>query len=261
MNTKNLFCILAFLALSFLPACSPMAPAPTMIAYEPRQPASSPPLYAPTASAEEGNIAPVPPIDNNFKDYGVNPEVAASYDHLSTFGLDVDTASYTVTRSYLTDGNLPPYDAVRVEEFVNSFDQGYSAPKGAAFAIYADGARAPQGFDESSYILRFGVQGYKVDDSERKPAVLTFVIDVSGSMDMENRLELVKRSLRMLVDRLDERDSVVIVVYGSDARAVLEPTNGSRHGVIMDAINRLEPEGSTNMEAGLRLGYRYAQKA
>ena len=78
---------------------------------------------------------------------------------------------------------------------------------------------------------------------------------------MENRLELVKRSLRLLVDRLDERDSVAIVVYGTSARTVLKPTNGSRHGVIMDAIERLEPEGSTNAEAGLRLGYRYAKQA
>ena len=165
-----------------------------------------------------------------------------------------------MTRRYIKDGSLPPYDAVRVEEFVNSFDQGYAAPRDAAFTIYADGAPAPQGFDEGTYILRFGVQGYRVDDYERKPSVLTFVIDVSGSMGMENRLELVKRSLRLLVDRLDERDSVAIVVYGTQARAVLKPTSGSRHGVIIDAIDRLQPEGSTNAEAGLRLGYRYAQR-
>ena len=90
-------------------------------------------------------IPPTP--DNQFQDYGVNPETNANYDHLSTFALDVDTASYTVARRYINDGSLPPYDAVRVEEFVNAFDQGYAAPRDAAFTIYAGGAPAPQGFE------------------------------------------------------------------------------------------------------------------
>ncbi len=271
MNAKSLISLLMLVVLSFLAACSP-ASTPAAIAVEPQQPASEAPARPQQPVAEESRPLPTmapmmeepaeaPPPDNEFQDYGVNPETDARYDHLSTFALDVDTASYSVARRYINDGSLPPYDAVRVEEFVNAFDQGYEAPRDTAFTVYADGAPAPSGFDEDAYILRFGVQGYRVPDYERKPSVLTFVIDVSGSMNMENRLGLVKRSLRLLVDRLDERDSVAIIVYGSNARAVLKPTSGDRRAVITRAIDRLEPEGSTNAEAGLKLGYRYAQQA
>jgi Ca-activated chloride channel homolog len=294
MNAKRLLIMITFLFLFALQACAPAAPTAAPIAVEPASGSNSQqqveqPRPAPTSASAaipakpeehrpEATSAPLatsgvaptafvaeptspPPDDNQFKDAGVNPETNTRYDHLSTFALDVDTASYTVARRYINDGNLPPYDAVRVEEFVNSFNQGYAAPENAAFTIYADGAPAPQGYQEGTYILRFGVQGYRVPDSQRKPAVLTFVIDVSGSMGMENRLELVKRSLHLLVDRLDARDTVAIVVYGSNARAVLKPTSGARRGVILNAIDKLRPEGSTNAEAGLRLGYRYAQEA
>jgi Ca-activated chloride channel family protein len=278
MNAKNLLSLLMLVIIAFCAACSPAA-APTAIAVEPQKPNQAEeapaqtypetepqrplPTQAPMVErpeAEEPAMLPPTP-DNQFQDYGVNPETDARYDHLSTFALDVDTASYSVARRYIEDGSLPPYDAVRVEEFVNAFDQGYEAPRDTAFTIYADGAPAPSGFDEGAYILRFGVQGYRVPDYARKPSVLTFVIDVSGSMNMENRLGLVKRSLRLLVDRLDERDSVSIIVYGSNARAMLKPTRGDRKAVITRVIDRLEPEGSTNAEAGLKLGYRYAEQA
>lgn len=285
MNAKRLITLIAFIFLALCQACAPAAPTAAPIASAPQaEPQHSRPTVPfsptmapqprperkdveehrpePTSAATREEPAAPPPPDNQFQDYGVNPATSTDYDHLSTFALDVDTASYTVARRYILDErSLPPYDAVRVEEFINAFDQGYAAPRDAAFTIYADGAPAPNGFDEGNYILRFGVQGYRVQDFERKPSVLTFVIDVSGSMAMENRLELVKRSLRLLVDRLDERDSVAIVVYGDNARTVLKPTSGSRRGTIVKAIDRLRPEGSTNAEAGLRLGYRMAQQA
>lgn len=274
MNTKRLISIFLFVVLSFCAACAPAAtPKPIAEAPAAEEPAAAPqeerqpveaeaPRPRPTAVPIIAEEMPVEaPPDNDFEDYGVNPETDARYDHLSTFALDVDTASYSVARSYINDGMLPPFEAVRVEEFVNSFEQGYAAPRNATFTIYADGAPAPDGFDEEGYILRFGVQGYEIDDFERKPSVLTFVIDVSGSMGMENRLELVKRSLRLLVNRLDERDSVAVVIYGSNTRTVLKPTRGSNHGVIINAIEELQPGGSTNAEAGLRLGYRHAMAA
>lgn len=269
MKPNRLISIFLFIVLALCTACSPAA-TPTIIAQEPaqeqRQEASNTdeeaPRPLPTTAPIIVEEAPVElPPDNEFQDYGVNPETDARYDHLSTFALDVDTASYSIARRYINDGMLPPFDAVRVEEFVNSFDQGYSAPRNATFTIYADGAPAPEGFDEGGYILRFGIKGYEVDDFERKPSILTFVIDASGSMDMENRLELVKRSLRLLVNRLDERDSVAIIVYGSNARTVLKPTRGDQSGIILDAIEQLQPEGATNAEAGLRLGYRHAMAA
>jgi len=171
----------------------------------------------------------------------------------------VDTGSYTIARRYVTDGNLPPEDAVRVEEFVNYFDQDYAyPPEGQAFAIHVDGASFPFAETERYRVMRVGIQGYAVPPEERKDVSLTFVIDVSGSMDMENRLELVKRSLELLVEQLRPTDSVSIVVYGSDARAILAPTSGAEKGAILEAIYALQPEGSTNAEAGLRLGYRQA---
>ena len=214
---------------------------------------------APTMAAP-GIVATLPPVDNYFRDYGVNPFEDPREDHLSTFALDVDTAAYTVARRYVMDGNLPPAASVRVEEFVNYFDPGYTPPADVAFALYADGARSPFHHD-GEYILRFGVQGYEVPDDQRKPASLTFVIDVSGSMDMENRLGLVKQSLQLLVERLRPTDSVAIVVYGSDARVVLNPTSGEDKQRILDTIYSLHPEDATNAEAGLRLGYQMAYQA
>lgn len=206
------------------------------------------------------NNQPAP--DMFFQNYGVNPMEDTEDDHLSTFALDVDTGAYTVMRSYINEGNLPPKDAVRVEEFVNYFDQGYRYPtEHQAFGISIDGAPTPFGETERYQMLRIGIQGYAVPAEERKDVSLTFVIDVSGSMQMENRLELVKRSLELLVEQLRPSDYVSIVVYGTEARVVLEPTHGDRQGDILEAIYSLNPEGVTNAEAGLRLGYKMADRA
>jgi Ca-activated chloride channel family protein len=220
------------------------------------------PTPLPTMTApQEGEMGPPSTPDTMFfQNYGVNPFIDTYEDHLSTFALDVDTASYSVARRYVEDGNVPPADAIRVEEFVNYFDPGYPTPPDVAFGIYADASPSPFHHD-GTHILRFGVQGYKVPEYARKPASLTFVIDVSGSMDRENRLELVKRSLQLLVDRLRPDDTVSIVVYGSQARVVLVPTSGEDRATVLDAIYSLHPEGSTNAEAGLKLGYQMAWQA
>ena len=202
------------------------------------------------------------PDDMFFEDYGVNPLIDTREDHLSTFALDVDTGSYTIMRNYLREGNLPPQESVRVEEYVNYFDQGYENPPAhQAFGIYVDGGPSPFTQTERYQMLRVGIQGYQVPEEERKDAALTFVIDVSGSMAMDNRLELVKRSLELLVEQLHSRDTVSIVVYGTDARDVLDPTPGSDKGTILEAIYSLQPEGVTNAEAGIRLGYKMAMRA
>jgi Ca-activated chloride channel family protein len=202
------------------------------------------------------------PYDMFFEDYGVNPSIDTEDDNLSTFALDVDTGSYTVMRNYLNDGNLPPEDSVRVEEYVNYFDQGYDFPSAhQTFGIYIDGGPSPFTQTERYDMIRVGIQGYDVPEGERKDAALTFVIDVSGSMDMDNRLGLVKQSLEMLVEQLHRDDTVSIVVYGSEARVVLEPTRGSDSGKILNAIYSLSPEGATNAEAGIRLGYGMAMEA
>jgi Flp pilus assembly pilin Flp len=228
-----------------------------------QRPVAKPTLVVPLPATGEESADEVPPelmpADNFFEDVGVNPFVDTSEDNLSTFALDVDTASYTVMRRYVEGGNLPPVSAVRVEEFVNYFEQGYEPPSDGGFAIEASGALSPFHSD-GTHFLRVGIQGYRVPDEERKAASLTFVIDVSGSMDRENRLGLVKRSLQLLVDRLRPSDSVAIVVYGTQARMVLPPTSGEDRATILDAIYSLVPEGSTNAEAGLKLGYQSPTK-
>lgn len=267
------------LLLLFTSACGGSAPAATDAPAATEAPASpdysfdapaateAPAAEAPAAIPQQQNGQQPPatgndPYDMFFEDYGVNPSIDTEDDNLSTFALDVDTGSYTVMRNYLQDGNLPPQDSVRVEEYVNYFDHGYpTPPPHQAFGIYVDGGPSPFTETERYDMLRIGIQGYEVADEDRKDAALTFVIDVSGSMDMDNRLGLVKHSLELLVEQLHRNDTVSIVVYGSEARVVLEPTRGSDSGRILDAIYSLSPEGSTNAEAGLRLGYQMAMEA
>ena len=198
------------------------------------------------------------PYDGTFfKHYGVNPFVDTEDDHLSTFAVDVDTASYSVARRFVQDGNLPNPDSVRVEEFVNYFNQGYERPEEGAFAIHMEGSPSPFGM-ENHWLMRVGLQGKSVSSEERKDATLIFTIDVSGSMGREDRLGLVKQSLRLLVDELRPTDKVGIVIYGDRGSVLLEPTDGEDKDRIMGAVNSLHPGGSTFVEDGLRLAYQMA---
>ena len=192
-----------------------------------------------------------------FKHYGVNPFIDTEDDHLSTFAIDVDTASYTVARKFVQDGNVPDPDSVRVEEFVNYFDYEYESPEDGAFAIHVEGSPSPFGGDKH-WLLRVGLQGKTVSEDARKDATLVFAIDVSGSMAREDRLELVKRSLRLLVDELRPADEVGIVIYGDRGSVLLEPTDGGEKRSIIQAIDRLSPGGSTYVEDGLKIAYRMA---
>lgn len=220
-----------------------------------------------------------------FRNYGVNPFVETDEDALSTFAVDVDAASYTVARRYLELGHLPPADAVRVEEFVNFFAQGYPRFEKEDFRILLDGAPSP--FGAGYQLLRVGIKGREIAARDRRPVRLTFVIDVSGSMAREDRLELVKKALRILVGELRDDDRVGIVVFGTRGRVLLpmidlgrrievyipqlhpdaragEVMNGdewdSGRRMVLRAIDQLRPEGSTNAEEGLRLGYDMARR-
>lgn len=193
-----------------------------------------------------------------FKDYGTNPFIDTEDDHLSTFAIDVDDASYIMTRSYLERGNLPPDEAVRTEEFINHFRYNYPNPQNGAFGVNIEGA--PSKFGQNCELLRIGIQGRTIDPENRKPVNLVFVIDVSGSMAREDRLELVKKALRILVDNLDVNDKVGIVVYGYNGRVLLEPTSIQNRDLILTSIERLQPDGSTNAEEGLKLGYAMAER-
>ena len=201
---------------------------------------------------------PPPPSasrDNRFENYGIRDFVETSVDPLSTFALDVDTGSYSVGRQWLTEGSLPPIDSVRVEEYVNAFDYGYRDPDDV-LGIEIDGGPSP--FDDDNHIVRIGVQAQRLDDDERPDASLTFVIDTSGSMEQGGRLELVKEALEELVDELGGNDQVAIVEFDDDPSIVLDPTDADDEDEIVEAIDELRPGGSTNVEAGLALGYELA---
>jgi Ca-activated chloride channel homolog len=195
-----------------------------------------------------------------YQDPGVNPYVDPAEDRVSTFALDVDTASYTIAQRYVDDGNRPDPASVRVEEWVNAFDQGYRAPLDDTFAIVADGGPTPF-TDRDEALLRIGLQAREVRDGARADSALTFVIDTSGSMAREGRLELVKDALARLVDGLGQGDTVAIVTFGDEGRVLLEPTRASDRHDILDVIGRLQPGGSTNLEHGLRLGYDLARSS
>jgi Ca-activated chloride channel family protein len=196
-----------------------------------------------------------------FENYGVNPRIDTIDDAFSTFAVDVDTGSYTIGRRWIRDGNLPDDDSVRVEEYVNFFDMGYLPPVDGPFSITVDGGPVPYVENERYQWIRIGLQSYVVPDEERPPANLTFVIDVSGSMDREDRLEAVKDALEMLVDELKPSDQVGIVVYGDTGQVILEPTAVESRDQVIAAIRSLQPGGSTNAEEGLALAYGMAEAA
>jgi Ca-activated chloride channel family protein len=196
--------------------------------------------------------------ENTFEDYGVRPFVDTDVDNRSTFALDVDTGSYTVTRRWLDEGVVPDPASVRVEEFVNAFDYDYEIPR-RGLSLHVDGGPSP--FDEDNVLVRVGVQAAVIDDRDRPPAALTFVVDTSGSMDRDDRLGLVKEALAELVDELDDADTVAIVTYGDRSAIILEPTSAADEGEILDAIDDLRPGGSTNLEAGLETAYDLAERA
>jgi Ca-activated chloride channel family protein len=230
------------------------APSSTPTVSQTPVPLNSPvPTPSPTPSADVYSYR-----DNFFKNYGVNPFVETATDRLSTFAADVDTASYTLMRKFLEQNKLPDPASIRTEEFLNYFNFHYPQPASGKFAIQTDIAPSYFG-DAQTKIMRVGIQGQEVIAKNRKPAVLTFVIDVSGSMNLQNRLELVKQSLFLLVNQLNANDKVGIVIYGSEARTLLEHTNQKQ--AILNAISTLRPEGSTNAEAGLFKGFEAATKA
>ncbi|MET9901873.1 von Willebrand factor type A domain-containing protein [Streptomyces sp. NPDC006446] len=180
--------------------------------------------------------------------------VAPSPDYLSTFALDVDTASYGYARRALAGGRVPDPSTIRPEEFVNSFRQDYERPDGNGFSVTVDGARTD---DERWSLVRVGLATRAAEsERERPPAALTFVIDISGSMSEPGRLDLARESLDVMTDRLRDDDSVALVTFSDEAETVLPMTRlGDHRGRVHKAIDRLEPTDSTNLGAGVRTGY------
>ncbi len=187
-----------------------------------------------------------PIVENSF--------LASTHHPLSTFSIDVDTASYANVRRFLTSGRLPPPNAVRIEELVNYFSYDYPQPKaGEPFSVNLEMAECP--WQEGHRLLRVGIKGKDIHRQERPQSNLVFLLDVSGSMDEPNKLPLVKQSMSMLVQELAENDRVSIVTYAGNAGLVLSPTSGDQKRRILDAIESLTPGGSTHGSAGIQLAY------
>ncbi len=200
------------------------------------------------------------PRDMFFRFWGDNPFVISQRDALSTFAADVDTASFALAKRTLTEGRLPQRAQIRTEEFVNFLKPDLTCPTEDTFGINGELSPSPFGGAANRYLLRIGVRAKDVAPAERPPLALTFVVDTSGSMRENNRLELVKHALRLLVDQLDERDTISIVRFSTDASVVLEPTPATAGDLIETALFGLQPDGSTNAEAGLKLGYDMAER-
>lgn len=184
-----------------------------------------------------------------------NPFLNTSRAPLSTFSIDVDTASYANVRRFLNQGQLPPKDAVRIEELINYFEYDYPSPTGdVPFSVHTDVAVCP--WNQKNKLVHIGLQGKKVALDNVPPSNLVFLLDVSGSMNDPNKLPLLKDSLRILVNQLSTKDRVAIVVYAGASGLVLPSTNNK--GEILNALDDLSGGGSTNGGAGIQLAYRVA---
>ena len=188
-------------------------------------------------------------LENPFLDAKTNP--------LSTFSIDVDTASYSNIRRFVNEGSLPPKDAVRVEEMINYFTYDYAQPTDQKpFAVHVDLASCP--WETSHRLVRIGLKGKEIATDKRGPSNLVFLLDVSGSMTPPERLPLIKQSMRLLVDKLTENDRVAIVVYAGGSGLALPSTPGNQKEKILSALESLEPGGSTNGAEGIQLAYKVA---
>ncbi len=221
-------------------------------------PAHDPGMMAPTAIPAMDAEAAEPEFNTETYDAIVeNAFLLAQNNPLSTFSIDVDTASYANVRRFLTHGQMPPPGAVRIEELVNYFNYDYPNPEGdVPFAVNAEIAACPWAPDHR--LIRFGLKGRVIEHDSRPVSNLVFLLDVSGSMADENKLPLVKNAMRLLVEQLGENDRVAIVVYAGSSGLVLPATTADQKQTILSAFDRLNAGGSTNGGEGIELAYRVA---
>ena len=226
---------------------------------------------ASTTLMAEPSIAPAPmPADSvqpqeenrdRIQDFKTNPIRSAKEDPVSTFSIDVDTASYSFVRRSLKDGLLPQADTVRVEEMVNYFPYDWKGPNNAETPFNTTVSVMPAPWNTEHKLMHVAIKGYDMQPVMQPKANLVFLIDVSGSMDEPDKLPLLKSAFRLLINKLKVDDTISIVTYAGDAGTVLEPTKASEKDKILRAIDNLAPGGSTAGEAGIREAYRLAQKS
>jgi len=233
-------------------------------------PASNKPMSVasgPKTTVQQGQPIQAPPQttrqDNQNEGYDRIAEqnfTAVAQKPLSTFSIDVDTASYSNVRRYLQSGTLPPVDSVRIEEMINYFSYSYPQPRGnRPFSVTTEVADCP--WDQDHRLVHIGLKGKDIARGAIPPRNLVFLLDVSGSMNSRDKLPLLKQAMGMVVKQLSARDRVSIVVYAGASGVVLNPTAGNHHEQIMSALNRLSAGGSTNGGQGIQLAYKLAQKS
>ena len=202
-----------------------------------------------------------PPARDRFENYESNPVTPVKETPVSTFSIDVDTASYSFLRASLKGGKLPPPGAVRLEEMINYFPYDYKAPKSADEPFRANVTVTPTPWNADTKLMHIGIKGYVPSAKEKPRSNIVFLIDTSGSMRQPNKLPLLINSFKALLGTLDEEDTVSIVTYAGSAGTVLEPTSAHEKDKITAALNRLRAGGSTAGAAGLELAYNKAQES
>ncbi|MBN9552510.1 MAG: von Willebrand factor type A domain-containing protein, partial [Alphaproteobacteria bacterium] len=231
------------------------------------------PARIPAGTAADSKLmvqpAPMPadqmqPLEENrdrIETFKTNPVHETAQDPVSTFSIDVDTASYSFVRRSLKEGALPDPDTVRVEEMVNYFPYDWKGPDSAATPFNSTVTVMPTPWNERTKLMHVAIKGFDVKPAEQPKANLVFLIDVSGSMDEPDKLPLLKSAFRLLVSKLKPDDTVSIVTYAGNASTVLMPTKAAERQKILAAIDNLEPGGSTAGEEGIREAYKLAQQS
>ena len=198
---------------------------------------------------------------DRFEEFKTNPVRSAATDPVSTFSIDVDTASYSFVRRSLKEGLLPQADTVRVEEMVNYFPYDWKGPDAASTPFNSTVSVMPTPWNEHTKLMHVAIKGYDVTPTEQPKANLVFLLDVSGSMNEPDKLPLLQSAFRLLVSKLNPEDTVSIVTYAGEAGTVLEPTKVSERAKILSAIDHLTPGGSTAGEAGISEAYKLAEQS
>ncbi|MEP4052070.1 MAG: von Willebrand factor type A domain-containing protein [Litorimonas sp.] len=210
---------------------------------------------------DDGNIVREFDSRDAFEKYKLNATTAVSATPVSTFSVDVDTASYSFLRASINRGRLPPRESIRLEEMINYFPYAYDAPKSAETPFNANVTVTPNPWNADTKLMHIGIKGYVPKQTEKPRSNLVFLIDTSGSMNQPNKLPLLVNSFKLLLNTLDEDDTVSIVAYASASGTVLEPTPVSKKSDILNALNNLRAGGSTAGAAGLELAYQKAKES
>lgn len=224
-------------------------------------PAESKLMAQQPATAPADQVQPQEQNRDRIEDFKTNPVHAALEDPVSTFSIDVDTASYSFVRRSLKEGFVPQADTVRVEEMINYFPYDWKGPDSASMPFNSTVSVMPTPWNTHTKLMHVAIKGFDVKPTEQPKANLVFLIDVSGSMDEPDKLPLLKSAFRLLVSKLKADDTISIVTYAGEAGTVLMPTKVAEKDKILNAIDNLQPGGSTAGEAGIKEAYKLAQQS